>query len=62
LLVERGIAIQVDPEWLLGQFLWPIQVMRSEVALSGDNVDLEQLKARLNTHLDNFAKVFLPKL
>jgi AcrR family transcriptional regulator len=61
-LIYRKIAIHSDPEWMLGQFMSPIQTLRSQVAFNRDSIDVAQVKDRLGRHLDHFISVFLPRL
>lgn len=61
-LILFKIAIKADPVWFVGQFLGPIQTLRTEVAFSGEKIDLEQVKKRLDLHLDHFVATFLPNL
>ena len=61
-LIATKMAIPAEPNWFVGQFIGPIQALRSEVAFSGEKIDIEQVKKRLDVHLEQFTAVFLPKL
>ena len=61
-LIRFKIAIKSDPLWLVGQFIGPIHSLRNEVAFGGEKIDLEQVKKRLDIHLEHFMAVFLPGL
>lgn len=61
-LIAAKMAIPAEPDWFVGQFIGPIQSLRSEVAFSGEKSDIEQVKKRMDVHLEQFMAVFLPKL
>lgn len=61
-LIKSGMAIDIDPEWMVLQFLSPISAIRTDVAMNPSKHTLKSVKARLNSHLEHFIQVFVPRL
>jgi AcrR family transcriptional regulator len=57
-IIARGLSYDIDPEWLVEQFVAPITAIRSEMAFSRDEPVLIDITARLERHARNFFEVF----
>jgi AcrR family transcriptional regulator len=61
-LVKTGVAIKVNPEWMVLQFMAPITAIRTEIAMNPSRHTPHSVQRRLLNHLNQFIAVFLPRL
>ena len=57
-LMDCGLLLRLDPDWLVGQFVAPIISLRLDVAFEIEAPVTRALVARLDQHVDLFFATF----